>query len=149
MALPVLRREVSPELDTWDPLDELDRLRQQLRSWSRFGGPTISGADFSPLVDIEETEDAYVAELDLPGVRRDDVNVELSGRRLVVRGERKEKERKGVLRSRTRRIGQFHYEIVLPGEIDPEKVEARMEEGTLEVRVPKASAERPRKISVK
>jgi HSP20 family protein len=149
MTLPALRREVSPVPDTWDPFDELDRLSQQLRSWSRFGGPTNSGADFIPLVDIEETEDAYVAELDLPGVGRDDVNVELSGRRLVVRGERKEKERKGVLRSRTRRVGQFHYEIVLLGEIDPEKVEARLGEGTLEVRVPKASAERPWKISVK
>jgi HSP20 family protein len=149
MALPVARREVSPEPNTWDPFDELDRLSHQLRSWSRFGGPGISGAGFTPLVDIEETDDAYVAELDLPGVRRDDVNVELSGRRLVVRGERKEKERKGVLRSRTRWVGQFHYEIALPGEIDPEKVEARMGEGTLEVRVPKALADRARKISVK
>ncbi|MCU1494596.1 MAG: heat shock protein Hsp20 [Acidimicrobiaceae bacterium] len=146
MAVPALRHETKPEMNEWEPVDEIDHLTRHLRSlWE---GSAISRSGFIPLADIEETDDAYIVELDLPGVRRDDVSVELSGRRLEIRGERKEKERSGVLRARTRRVGQFSYEIVLPGEVDPEKVDAHMEDGTLVVRVPKVSAERPRRISV-
>jgi HSP20 family protein len=66
-----------------------------------------------------------------------------------VRGERKEKERRGVLRQRSRVTGTFHYEVSLPGDIDPDKIEARLEEGVLSVRVPKAGQEHPRRITVK
>ncbi|MDA8312995.1 MAG: Hsp20/alpha crystallin family protein [Actinomycetota bacterium] len=149
MALPVRRRDASTEVVNWDPLTELDRLGEQLRSLLGFGSPLFADAGFMPLADIEETDEAFVVEVDLPGVKSGDLNVELSGRRLSVSGERKEKERKGVMRGRTRRVGQFHYEVVLPGEVDADKVEAQLEEGTLTIRVPKAAAERPRKIPVR
>ncbi|MGC8628486.1 MAG: Hsp20/alpha crystallin family protein [Acidimicrobiales bacterium] len=149
MALPVRRHDSGTEVVSWDPFAELDRLGEQLRSLMGFGGSLFTETGFVPLADIEETDDAFVVEVDLPGVKSADLNVELSGRRLSVSGERKDKERKGVLRGRTRRVGQFHYEVVLPGEVDQENVEAKMEEGTLTIRVPKAVAERPRKITVK
>jgi HSP20 family protein len=149
MALPVRRRDAGSELVSWDPLADLERLSEQLRSLVGAGGSPLEDLGFRPPADIEETDDAFVVELDLPGVKAADVNVELSGRRLTVSGERKERERTGVLRGRARRVGQFHYEVVLPGEVDADKVEARMEEGTLTIRAPKAAAERPRKITVK
>lgn len=103
---------------------------------------------FAPRADVEETDDAYLIELDLPGVRRRDVEVTVQGRRLVVAGERKEKERVGVLRRRTRNIGKFRYELVLPSEIDESGIEAHLDAGVMALRLPKVHADRPRRITV-
>jgi HSP20 family protein len=64
-------------------------------------------------------------------------------------GERKEKERAGILRRRTRAVGRFYYEIVLPGEVDDNDVKASLDDGVLTIRVPKASAGLSRRIEVK
>jgi HSP20 family protein len=106
-----------------------------------------SGA-FTPLADLEETDEAYVAEIELPGVKREDLSVEVSGPYLTVTGERKERERVGILRRRTRTVGRFHYEVLLPGEVDEEGVTAALHEGVLTVTVPKPASERPRRIKV-
>ena len=147
MTLPVRRDEA--EAARWDPFAELNRLNQQLQRylerWSDL--PTLGGG-FTPLADLEETDDAYLVEIELPGVKRDDVSVEVAGRRLTVSGERKERQRVGILRRRTRTAGRFHYEVVLPGEVEEEGVTASMEEGVLTVRVPKPASERPRRIAV-
>ena len=128
MSLPVLQRRDSL-LAGWDDL------------FSRIGA-------FTPLADVEETDDAYVAEIELPGIASDDLSVEVAGRRLTVTGERKEKERVGILRKRTRTVGRFHYEVLLPGEVDEENVQASLEAGVLTVRVPKPVSQRPRRIPV-
>ena len=73
---------------------------------------------FTPLADIEETEDVYVLEAELAGVKKRDIDVSVSGRRAAITGERKEKERVGVLRRRTRSVGRFRLEVMLPGDID-------------------------------
>ncbi|MDQ4090659.1 MAG: Hsp20/alpha crystallin family protein [Actinomycetota bacterium] len=103
---------------------------------------------FTPLADVEETDDAYLAEIELPGIGSDDLSVEVAARRLTVTGERKEKERVGILRKRTRTVGRFHYEVLLPGEVDEENVQASLEAGVLTVRVPKPVSQRPRRIPV-
>jgi HSP20 family protein len=110
--------------------------------------PTEQGG-WSPLVDIEEADDAYVVEADLPGVKRQDVNIELVGNELMVTGEIKERERKGALRRQTRRVGRFDYRVVLPDHVDDDKVEANLTDGVLTVRVPKAERAQRRKIEVK
>lgn len=58
-----------------------------------------------PAADVSETDAAYIVEIELPGVHREDVDVELDGNELVVTGEVKEKKREGLLRRRTRRVG--------------------------------------------
>ena len=110
---------------------------------------TQQPAVWVPPADIEETDDSYVLELDLPGVNRDDINIELRDNEVRITGEVKEKERSGVLRRRTRRVGQFEFLLTLPGDIDPEKVEASLHDGVLTVRLGKAAASRPRQIDVK
>jgi HSP20 family protein len=150
MALPVRRRDTAPQpVQRWDPFRELQGLQEQLTQLMRT--PTQEGdggAPFVPLVDIEETEDAWVVEAELPGVKPEDVNVEVRGAELAISGEIKEREREGVLRRRTRKTGEFDYHITLPGEADPEKIEAKLHDGVLTVRIAKPEQERPRRISV-
>ena len=140
-----------------DPFEDLEHLWEQLAqvfpSWPRVAGQRGPGAgmdaEFIPLADVEETEDAYLIEMELPGVDKKDINVELSGRRLTVTGQRKEKERVGTVRRRTRMVGRFRYEILLPGSIDEQTVDAQLKDGVLTVRIPKTKAERAKQISVK
>ena len=154
MAVPVLRRgsdDHHGEVARWDPLGELDRLNRRLTSYldSWRGLPDLVGDGFTPLADVEETADAYVVEVELPGVGREDIDIEVGGRRVSLRGERKEKERVGILRKRERTVGRFSYEVTLPGDVDEDGVEARLDGGVLTVRLPKPERERPRRIEVR
>lgn len=108
----------------------------------------VGQGGFVPAADLEETDDAYVLEVELPGVRKKDVQVQTHGRRITVSGERRERERTGILRRRTRVTGRFHYEVTLPGDIDMDPVTANMDEGVLTVHVPKAADERTRSRKV-
>jgi len=105
-------------------------------------------AAFTPPADVEETDDAYIVEVELPGVTRDDIEVDLAGRVLTITGERKEKERVGVLRRRTRVTGRFRYEVLLPAVAPDGDVVAGYDDGVLVVRVAKSDADRPRRIPV-
>jgi HSP20 family protein len=154
MALPARRTDVvSPQpVRRWEPFRELDQLHEQMdrlieSAWS----PTAAGngGAWMPLADIEETDDAWIVEAELPGVDRKDINVEQRDSELIISGELKEKERKGILRRRTRRIGQFEYRVILPGQADTEHIEANLHDGVLTVRVPKSSQAKPRRIEVK
>jgi HSP20 family protein len=101
-----------------------------------------------PLADIEETEDAWVVEAELPGVNKKDINVDVRDSEVVVTGEIKEKERKGLLRKRTRPVGRFEYRVVLPGEVNADGVDASLDDGVLTIRIPKAEQARPRRIEI-
>jgi HSP20 family protein len=151
MALPVRRRDTAPQPVTyWDPFRELEGLQDHLAQlMQRTTSNGDGGTPFIPLVDIEETEDAWIVEAELPGVKREDVNVELRGSELAISGEIKEREREGILRRRTRKTGEFDYHITLPGDADADSIEARLDDGILTVRIPKPAQERPRQIEVK
>jgi HSP20 family protein len=114
------------------------------------GAPGGNGAAaWTPPVDIIETDDAWIVEAELPGVDRDDITVEVRDSELSISGEIKERERHGILRRRTRRVGAFDFQITLPGTADTEHVEATLHDGVLTVRVPKPEQARPRRIEVK
>jgi HSP20 family protein len=144
MALPVLRS--SDTVSRWDPLREFEDLRSGLDEWlqSAFSGV----AAWSPLADVSETADAYVVAVDLPGVKREDVTVELVGTTLAITGELKEREQTGWFRSRTRRRGRFEYRTALPHEVDADRIEANLNDGVLTVRIPKSEAIKPRRIKI-
>jgi HSP20 family protein len=112
----------------------------------RAGEPGPGG--WHPGADVQETDDSYVVEIDLPGVRRDDVSVEFGHGELAVTGEVKERERVGLLRHRTRRTGRFDYRIDLPGEVLDDRISASLEDGVLTVRVPKTERARRRRIAI-
>ena len=123
-----------------------ERMRQLLEE--TFGELATEAAGWVPTVDIEEQDDAWVLELEVPGAKREDVNIEMVGNELSVTGEIKETERKGIVRRKTRRVGRFEYRVVLPDGVDSENIEANLENGVLRVRVPKAQRAQRRRIEV-
>lgn len=145
MTLPVRSRPRT--VAGWDPFRELDELAERVNSlWEANANGGLQG--WAPLADVEETDDAYVVEIDLPGVKRDEIDIQLSDRQLTVSGEVKEKERTGILRRRTRRVGQFQYSVTLPADVDADKVSAHLDDGVLTVRVPKPEQAKPRRIPI-
>ena len=148
MAMLVRHREGSPA--RWEPFRELEQLQEQTlelleNAWS---GRPADGLTWTPPVDIEETEDAWIVEAEIPGVKRQDVNVETRDSELLISGEIKERERKGILRRRTRRVGEFEFRVTLPGGLDPNNVEANVDDGVLTVRIPKPEQARPQRVEV-
>ena len=91
----------------------------------------------------------YVIEAELPAAKREDVNIELLGNELAITGEIKERERKGIVRRKTRRVGQFDYRVTLPSHVDPKKIDAKLSDGVLTVRIPKAEQAQRQRIEVK
>ncbi|MET0764360.1 MAG: Hsp20/alpha crystallin family protein [Blastococcus sp.] len=133
----------------WDPFRELDELYSRMNHLWESGVATDGATEgWVPLADIEETDDAYVIEMELPGVKKDDVDIEINGRELTVSGEVKEKERAGILRRRTRKVGEFHYAVTLPMEIDAENVKADLDDGILSITVPKSQKAKSRRVTV-
>jgi HSP20 family protein len=103
-----------------------------------------------PPVDIEETQDSYILEMDLPGVRPEDINIELrDGNELRITGRYGERERTGSMRRQNRRTGDFEYDVILPGDVNAEQVDATMEHGVLTVRAGKAQGGQARRIEVR
>jgi HSP20 family protein len=95
-----------------------------------------------PRADVVEADGAYVIEVELPGARREDVDVALDGNEFVVTGEVKESTREGLFRRRTRRVGQFEFRVTLPGDLREDGVEVSLAYGVLKAYVPKAKTSR-------
>lgn len=145
--------QLLPERRTegWSPLSDIGQLNERMRRMleQTFGGLLDDTAGWIPAVDIEEKDDAYVVEAEVPGVKREDVNIEVTGHELFISGETKEPKREGVIRRQTRRTGRFEFRVTLPGEVDPEGVDAKLNDGVLIVRIPKAQRMQRRRIEVK
>jgi HSP20 family protein len=127
----------------WDPLSEFGQL------WNRMGQlfETAAQDAWIPTVETEETQDAYVIRAEMPGMRREDINVEVDGSQLRIAGEVREETRGNALRQRR---GKFAYRTTLPADTDSENVEARLNEGILTLRLPRVprSRSRPHRIEV-
>jgi HSP20 family protein len=110
----------------------------------------VLNAPWRPLADISETNDGYQVEVELPGVSKDQLNVELDDRELVITGEVAEpKQEDGKRRRRsTRRTGRFEFRASLPGDVNPEGVSATLTDGVLTVKIPKSEAAKPRRVEV-
>ncbi|MCU1457003.1 MAG: heat shock protein Hsp20 [Actinomycetia bacterium] len=134
----------------WDPSPDLQSMNALMnRLFEGLGEePAALEGAFIPAADVEETEDAFIIEVELPGVGKKDIDVAVSGRRLTITGERKEKERAGVLRRRVRNVGRFRYELILPTEVDENSVSATFDSGVLTIRVAKHSGEKLRHVEV-
>jgi len=141
----------------WDPAKELSTLQNRMnRFFGEAFGPPMYPAEqaspgaWTPAVDIFETDNEIVLDVDLPGVARDQVHVEVNDGILHLRGERKfEKEVKEENFHRVERAyGTFQRSFTLPDSVDPEKVSAELKSGVLQVRLGKREQAIPKQIQV-
>ena len=147
-ALPTRRREMAARpARRFQPFPQFDQLQAQVGELLE---SALSGdaAPWVPAVDIEETDNAWIVEAELPGVDKKDVDIEMNDNELVVRGEIKEREREGVLRRRTRRVGEFEFRVTMPSQANPDDIDAKLDHGVLRIRVPKAEESQPRRIEI-
>ena len=121
--------------------DDVDKLFDSLsREWV---------ATFTPAVDIEESQDAFVLHFDVPGIDAKDVKVQLLGDTLTIRGERKEHARESRNMHRVERAyGTFERSFTLGVPVQSDQVRATYRDGVLEVRVPKAEEAKVREIDI-
>jgi HSP20 family protein len=103
-----------------------------------------------PAVNIKEDNDKYYVTAELPGIKNDEIDLQIKGSNLVISGERRiPSEGENVkYHRRERDAGKFSRIIDLPGEIDADSVDARMENGVLTVTLAKSEASKPKQISV-
>jgi HSP20 family protein len=131
---------------------EMNRLFGTLFDAPQAGGGGDGGSlqQWIPAMDLVEEGDHYVLRADLPGVREEDINVELEDNVLTISGERRaehEERREGYYRVE-RASGRFSRSLTLPEGIDPESIEAQFENGVLTVRIPKPEERRPRRVAI-
>jgi len=141
----------------WEPARELQSIQQEMNrlSGTFFDSPAGAGDGgalrrWIPAMDLIEEDDRYVLRADLPGVREDEVHVELEDNVLTISGERKSEheERKEGLYRLERASGSFSRSLTLPEGIDPDSIQARFDKGVLEVRVPKPEQRKPRRVAI-
>ena len=108
-------------------------------------GNRVTG--FTPLVDVHETEEEYLVKVDLPGVKADDVNVEINDNVLSISGSRAPDET-GQAQLVERPYGSFVRTLTLPQGVDSDSIEAGYQDGVLELRIPKPAEQKPKKITI-
>jgi HSP20 family protein len=141
----------------WDPFrdlavlhDRMNRLFDETMTRTRNGDPAELTGSWTPSVDVFENGDRFDIVAELPGLGKDDVQIELKENVLTLRGERKfEDEYKDQQVHRMERsYGAFVRSFSLPTQVEATKVEAKFKDGVLTVSVPKAAAAKPRLIPI-
>ena len=142
----------------WNPLQDLitlqdrmnrlfeDATQRRARDESS-GSDDFERADFIPAADIYETQSGYQIAIDLPGVNRDAVEIDLDENRLVVKGTRTVDE---STKHRTERpSGKFLRAFTVPGSVDQTQIGAEYRDGVLQLRLPKRTEPKPQKVAIK
>ena len=150
-----LIRYQSPEMSAWPSFDRWASLRDEMNSL--FELPSMGDlarqtqlfGGWSPALDLYQNNDNVVAVLELPGMRKEDIDISLHDGMLTIAGERQISSGEGESAERTERFsGKFRRSISLPTRIDAGKVNATYKDGILTVTLPKAEEVKPRKIKV-
>jgi len=130
----------------FDPFREIKELERKIYNTL----PAIDNnaiSTFTPAVNTREDEKAYYIEIDLPGVKKENINIDLNDKVLTISGERKFKEK--VKRENYYKIettfGKFERSFSIPEDADIDQIEAKNENGVLEIIIPKIKKETPKK----
>ena len=151
-----LIRYQAPEFAPWSPAYRWSNLRDELNSffelpfWSSSARAGQLFTGWSPALDLYENGDHFVAVVELPGMRKEDIEISLHDGTLTISGERKrEKSSNNDKAERSERyIGTFRRSIALPTRVDANKVSATYRDGILTVTLPKAEEVKPKQIQV-
>jgi HSP20 family protein len=130
---------------------EMDRLFQRFEyDWPEHAPNWNRAEQESPQFSLRDAEESLEITADVPGFQSEDLHVSFEQGSLIVRGERREAVPEGYsIHRKERGVARFARAFTLPARIDPDKIEAALRNGVLELRLPKAAEERPRTISVK
>ena len=139
----------------WNPLqdlmvlqDRMNRLFEDATQRRQSGADDeFERADWTPAADIYETESGYLIALDLPGIDRETLEIDVDDSRLVVKGTRTIAESKQHRAERPR--GKFLRTFSVPGSVDQAKIGAEFKHGVLHISLPKRSEQKPKKIDIK
>jgi HSP20 family protein len=148
-----LIRYQRPELEPWSPFDHLTTLRDEI---NRLFGSAVPGfeaeslAAWTPALDVYQDKDNVVVKAELPGMKKEEIEITLLEGSLTLSGERKyEEEHKEENTFRRERFhGKFRRTVSLPVAVDSAKVKAAYKDGILTVTLPKAEEAKPRQIQV-
>jgi len=136
----------------WDPFRELTALQTEVnRLFSRVGsGEVAERQSWTPSIDVIETDDSIKLKAELAGMHPKDISIEVQDNVLTVSGERRfqEEVKEDKYYRIERRYGSFSRSLALPQTLNENGIEAKYENGVLEVVVPKAEVAKPKKISV-
>jgi HSP20 family protein len=145
----------APDATSSLALDRWSNLRDELNSFfelpfsSSFGRAGQLFTGWSPALDLYESGDHLVAVVELPGMRKEDIDISLHDGTLTISGERKRESTNGEKTQRTERyVGTFRRSISLPTRVDAGKVSATYQDGILKVTLPKAEEAKPKQIKV-
>ena len=141
----------------WNPLQDLvvlqDRMNRlfedatQRRSEADAAGDDFERADWTPAADIYETESGFLLALDLPGIDREALEIDAEDNRLIVKGTRTITGSKQYRTERPR--GKFLRTFSVPGSVDQSRIGAEYKDGVLQIRLPKRTEQKPKKIDIK
>jgi len=155
------------DLIRYDPLDILDRSSDlfdalwDIDRWFEF--PEIRFLDnlglyegeWSPALDMFESDDAYFVKVDVPGIEAKDIEINATPDVLTIKGVRREEEEEDKSKKKGRKYeregrfyGEFHRTVPLPVPIDPDHVDAKLKDGVLYITLPKKEELKPKKINV-
>ena len=138
-----------PSIDRWATLrNDLDTLLE-LPFWAGSGRQTQLFSGWTPALDLYQNNDNIVALVELPGLRKEDIEISLQDGTLTISGERKEEPSQENGATRTERCtGKFRRSITLPTRVDANKVSATYKDGILTVTLPKAEEAKPKQIQI-
>ena len=157
------------EMTRWDPVQDMMSLREamnRLLEESMLPMRTIGGGGqesgqltnrgarqltTAPAIDVQDQGDAFVVRASMPGVRPEEVRIEVQGNQVALSGRIREEreEDRGDYLVRERRMGQFFRSFTLPADVNPDGAEANFANGVLTLRLPKSEAARSRQIPVR
>jgi HSP20 family protein len=148
-----LIRYQSPDLNPWTAFDRLPSLRDELSRLFDFAMPTRDSGLFSgwtPALDVYDEKDNFVVKAELPGLKKEDIDINVHNGVLTISGERKheaEKQEGQTFRSE-RFFGRFQRSVTLPAAVDLQKVKASYKDGVLTIDLPKAEEAKPKQIAI-
>ena len=140
----------------WDPFHDLTSLQDRINRLFEEAFPRSGESDergtgiWRPPVDILDTETAIVIEVEVPGISKDDISIDLKENVLSIKGERKleaDREEENYYQ-RERRFGWFQRTFTLPANVDPESIKATFKQGVLKIEIPKPEERKPKQITI-
>jgi HSP20 family protein len=130
--------------------EEMSRLFDVALDRGALDCSSLFDSEWAPSVDVYENEKMIVVKTELPGMAQGDIDVDIMGDTLTIKGEKKkEAEQKDRHYHKLERVyGSFHRSVTLPSEVVPEKAKASFKNGVLEIEAPKKKAAKPKQIKV-